>query len=81
MKGTLSYYSVSKFKEISGSILKTVPFSKPLVSIGRECSETICSIATLQNNFELENDALEELRKWLLPMLMIDQVTPNGASN
>ena len=59
MKGILNYTSGSTFKEISGSILKTVPISKPSVSIARKFLETISIIATLQNNCELENEALE----------------------
>ena len=81
MKGILNYASGSTFKEISGSILKTVPISKPPVAIARKFSETISTIATLQTNCELENEALEEFRNWLLPMLMIGEVTVNRASN
>ena len=80
MKSILNYSSGSTFNEISGSILKTVPISKPPPSIAKEFSETISNIATLQNNCELENEALEELRNWLLPMLMNGQVTVSKAS-
>jgi len=80
MKGILNYSSGSTFKEISGSVLKTVPIPKPPASKAKEFSEQISKILSLQNNCEIENEELGELRDWLLPMLMNGQVTVSEAS-
>ena len=80
MKGIQNFSSGSTFKEISGSILKIVPIPMPPASIAKKFSERISYIAALQNNIELENEELEELRDWLTPMLMNGQVTVNEAS-
>ena len=80
MKGIINYASGSTFKEISSSVLKTVPIAKPPTSKAIEFSERISAITALQNNCELENEELEELREWLLPLLINEQVTVSEES-
>ncbi len=65
----------STFKEVSGSILKTIKVVLPPEGIIESYQEIIKPIFKKQNVIELENKELEVLRDWLLPMLMNGQVT------
>ncbi len=69
--------SGSTFKEISGSVLKTIPISLPPSKVTEEYTQLIDPIYSLQSKLETENKSLSELRDWLLPMLMNGQVKVN----
>jgi len=64
----------STFKEISGSVLKSISVCLPPVPINDEFERAVESIFGMQNKIELENQTLTEVRDWLLPMLMNGQV-------
>lgn len=66
--------SGSTFKEISGSVLKSINIVLPPKDLIAKYNETACSIFERQNLLEIENQKLAELRDWLLPMLMNGQV-------
>jgi type I restriction enzyme S subunit len=66
--------SGSTFKEISGSTLKIIKVCLPENNIVTEYTSKVDSIFDRQNNLEIENQKLTELRDWLLPMLMNGQV-------
>lgn len=75
LKAIEQYSSGSTFKEISGSVLKTVKTILPnSVMISRYTAKAK-AIFDQQNTLELENQQLSSLRDWLLPMLMNGQVT------
>lgn len=75
LKAIEQYSSGSTFKEISGSVLKTVKTILPdSVMIDRYTIKAK-AIFDQQNTLELENQQLSSLRDWLLPMLMNGQVT------
>jgi len=75
MKAIVQYSSGSTFKEVSGSVLKTVKICLPKTDTTNLYSEKVGSIFKRQNLLEIENKKLSELRDWLLPMLMNGQVT------
>lgn len=64
----------STFKEISATTLKTIPICLPDKNVVNKYSDTAKPIFNRQNNLEIENQKLSELRDWLLPMLMNGQV-------
>ena len=78
MKAIIQYSSGSTFKEVSGSVLKTVNVCLPKKHIAKLYAQTTENIFERQNLLELENEKLSELRDWLLPMLMNGQVTVNS---
>jgi type I restriction enzyme S subunit len=69
--------SGSTFKEISGSTLKIIKVCLPNNIIIKEYTSKVEAIFDRQNNLEIENQKLTELRDWLLPMLMNGQVKVN----
>ena len=69
--------SGSTFKEISGSTLKTIKVCLSISKVIENYSSIVDVIFVRQNNLELENQKLTELRDWLLPMLMNGQVKVN----
>ena len=77
LKTIEQYSSGSTFKEISGSVLKTVKTILPESKVVDDYTATVADIFARQNNLELENQQLSSLRDWLLPMLMNGQVTVN----
>jgi len=66
--------SGSTFKEVSGSVLKTITTCLPTKTIIEKYSKIVDPIFEKQNIIELENQQLSSLRDWLLPMLMNGQV-------
>jgi len=66
--------SGSTFKEISGSTLKIIKVCLPKNNVIKEYTSKVEAIFDRQNNLEIENQKLTELRDWLLPMLMNGQV-------
>ncbi len=66
--------SGSTFKEISGSTLKIIKVCLPNNIVIKEYTSKVDAIFDRQNNLEIENLKLTELRDWLLPMLMNGQV-------
>ena len=66
--------SGSTFKEISGSVLGSIKIVLPPNNMVKEFSKIMNPIKGKQNLLELENEKLNELRDWLLPMLMNGQV-------
>ena len=77
LKTIEQYSSGSTFKEISGSVLKTVKTILPESKVVDDYTAKVADIFAKQNNLELENQQLSSLRDWLLPMLMNGQVTVN----
>lgn len=74
MKTIVKYSGGSTFKEVSASALKTVKIVLPPSNILKSYTEIIVNIFNQQDILEQENQKLVELRDWLLPMLMNDQV-------
>ena len=66
--------SGSTFKEVSGSVLKTITTCLPTGVIIEKFSKIVDPIFEKQNIIEHENQQLSSLRDWLLPMLMNGQV-------
>jgi type I restriction enzyme, S subunit len=71
----MQFASGSTFKEISASVLKTVPIVLPPLHIVKDYTNKIDSLTKQQNVLEQECSELTNLRDWLLPMLMNGQVT------
>lgn len=69
--------SGSTFKEVSGSVLKTINCLVPFGNIISSYTKVIKPIFNQQQNLEEENQQIASLRDWLLPMLMNGQVTVN----
>ncbi|BCA93902.1 type I restriction modification protein [Legionella antarctica] len=74
MKAIVQYSSGSTFKEVSGSVLKTVKICLPECDIVESYVSKVNCIFDRQDLLELESKELTELRDWLLPMLMNGQV-------
>jgi type I restriction enzyme S subunit len=70
----VSNASGSTFKEVSGSVLKTISICLPPLAIIEKYTKIADGIFEKQNKLELENQKLSELRDWLLPMLMNGQI-------
>jgi type I restriction enzyme S subunit len=66
--------SGSTFKEVSGSVLKTIYGLSPKKETVQSYTNLISSIFARQELLETENSHLSSLRDWLLPMLMNGQV-------
>lgn len=75
LKAIEQYSSGSTFKEISGSVLKTVKTILPNSVMINRYTAKAKAIFDQQNTLELENQQLSSLRDWLLPMLMNGRVT------
>jgi type I restriction enzyme S subunit len=75
MPKIISNASGSTFKEISGSVLKEVTVCLPEKNIVDSFSKKLRPLLELQERIELENHKLNDLRGWLLPMLMNGQIT------
>ena len=75
LKAITQYASGSTFKEVSGTVLKTVKVCLPASEAVEQFTNTVDSIFKRQNVLEQENQHLTHLRDWLLPMLMNGQVT------
>ncbi|KES10326.1 Restriction endonuclease [Snodgrassella alvi SCGC AB-598-O02] len=71
----IQFASGSTFKEISTTVLKTVPIVLPPLHIVKDFTNKIDSLTKQQNILEQECSELRNLRDWLLPMLMNGQVT------
>jgi type I restriction enzyme S subunit len=70
----VSYASGSTFKEISGSVLKDIEITLPSVKIVEEFTKLVRPNFELQEKIEIENSNLMDLRNWLLPALMSEQI-------
>ncbi|MBT1070547.1 restriction endonuclease subunit S [Pelotalea chapellei] len=75
MKVITQYASGSTFKEISGTVLKTVKVCLPKSDVVEQFTNSVEPIFKRQDTLEQENQQLAQLRDWLLPMLMNGQVT------
>ncbi|MDF4949070.1 restriction endonuclease subunit S [Vibrio parahaemolyticus] len=75
LKAIIQYSSGSTFKEVSGTVLKTVKTVLPEASVVEDYTKKVETIFSRQDKLEQENLQLSELRDWLLPMLMNGQVT------
>jgi len=67
--------SGSTFKEVSGSVLKSIDVILPAFYVTDSFTKTVAGIFSRQDKLELENQQLIALRDWLLPLLMNGQVT------
>lgn len=74
----IQYASGSTFVEISGGVLKSVRAVLPDKSVSDAFCGLIEPIVKRQQQAEVENVELTELRDWLLPLLMNGQVKPSG---
>lgn len=70
----IQYASGSTFVEISGGVLKSVRAVLPDKSVTSTFCDHIEPIVKRQQQAELENVELTQLRDWLLPLLMNGQV-------
>ncbi|MDP1678780.1 MAG: restriction endonuclease subunit S [Candidatus Nitrotoga sp.] len=75
LKAIMQYASGSTFKEVSGTVLKTVKITLPKSDVIGQFSNAVEPIFGRQDLLEQENQQLTQLRDWLLPMLMNGQVT------
>ena len=75
MKSIIQYSSGSTFKEISGSVLKTIKLPLPEQKFVIDFSEKMKPLLDSQNTCEQETHHLTQLRDFLLPMLMNGQVS------
>lgn len=74
MPAIIQHASGSTFVEISGGVLKSVHAILPQKSISDTFCGQIDPIVKRQQQAELENVQLAQLRDWLLPLLMNGQV-------
>lgn len=72
---TSQYASGSTFKEVSGTVLKTVKVCLPASAVVERFTNSAEPIFKRQDLLEQENQHLTQLRDWLLPILMNGQVT------
>ena len=75
LKAITQYASGSTFKEVPGTVLKTVKACLPASDVVERFTNTVDSIFKRQDMLEQENQQLTQLRDWLLPILMNGQVT------
>jgi len=75
LKTITQYASGSTFKEVSGTVLKTVKVCLPASPVVEQFTNSVEPIFRRQDVLEQENLHLTQLRDWLLPMLMNGQVT------
>ncbi len=80
LKAIMQYSSGSTFKEVSGTVLKTVKIVLPPNELVEEFKGKIEDLFRKQDVLEQENEQLSSLRDWLLPMLMNGQVTVNPSA-
>jgi type I restriction enzyme S subunit len=73
----VSHASGSTFKEISGSVLKDIEVTLPSVRVVEEFTKLVRPNFELQEKIEIENSNLMDLRNWLLPALMSEQIKFN----
>lgn len=67
----------STFKEIPASTLSDIPVVLPPIKLIEEYSQIIDPLFEKQSLIEEENDRLNQLREWLLPLLINGQVKVN----
>jgi type I restriction enzyme S subunit len=67
----------STFKEVSATTLKSIPICLPDNLVLKAYSAIVDNIFKRQSQAEMEIKGLCELRDWLLPMLMNEQVKVN----
>lgn len=70
----ISYASGSTFKEISGSVLKDIEIVIPSKKIVEKFTKLVRPNFELQEKIEIENERLINLRNWLIPYLMSEQI-------
>ena len=75
LKTITQYASGSTFKEVSGTVLKTVKIALPTNGVIEKFTNAVDPILKRQDLLEQENQQLAQLRDWLLPLLMNGQVT------
>ncbi len=75
MKAITQYASGSTFKEVSGTVLKTVKVCLPESGVVEKFTSSVEPLFKRQDVLEQENQQLTQIRDWLLPMLMNGQVT------
>jgi hypothetical protein len=75
LKAITHYASGSTFKEVSGTVLKTVKVCLPASDVVEQFTNKVDSIFKRQDVLEQENQQLTQLRDWLLPLLLNGQVT------
>ncbi|HDT3624893.1 TPA: restriction endonuclease subunit S [Morganella morganii subsp. morganii] len=75
LKAIIQYASGSTFKEVSGTVIKTVKLALPPNELVEEFRKKVEDFFKRQDTLEQENEQLIALRDWLLPMLMNGQVT------
>ncbi|KQH83781.1 hypothetical protein AMR76_20950 [Vibrio furnissii] len=80
LKAIMQYSSGSTFKEVSGTVLKTVKIVLPPNELVEEFKGKIEDLFRKQDVLEQESEQLSSLRDWLLPMLMNGQVTVNQST-
>ena len=74
LKAITQCASGSTFKEVSGTVLKTIKITRPNSDVIGKFTKTVGPIFKRQDLLEQENLHLTQLRDWLLPMLMNGQV-------
>ena len=74
LKAIIQYASGSTFKEVSGTVIKTVKLALPPNELVEEFRAKVEDLFKRQDTLEQENEQLIALRDWLLPMLMNGQV-------
>lgn len=74
LKTIVQYATGSTFKEISGSVLKTIKIHLPDPQLVKQFTNIVTPFFKQKNILEQENQQLSSLRDWLLPMLMNGQV-------
>ena len=70
--------SGSTFKEIAGTVLKSLSILLPLKFMINDFSKKVAAIFESQKSAEKQNQQLTQLRDWLLPMVMNGQVKVGG---
>jgi type I restriction enzyme S subunit len=70
----IKYASGSTFQEISGGTLKMIKIVVPNSEVVKSYTNQVESLFKQQDVLEMQNEKLESLRDWLLPMLMNGQV-------
>lgn len=75
LKAIIQYASGSTFKEVSGTVIKTVKLALPPNELVEEFRAKVEDLFKRQDTLEQENEQLIALRDWLLPILMNGQVT------
>lgn len=71
--------SGSTFKEISGSVLKSIRVVLPPRTLVEKFDVIVAPMFKKQNFLEEQNQRLERLRDWILPMLMTGQISIRDA--